>query len=76
MIALISKDFTPQNPGDASEESVPTVVPIVGGSILEVTAGHVRNVASINDPGPEGRPGSTVSKMAALEDRVWEALLK
>lgn len=74
MIDLISKDSTPQNPQGVLGGDVPVMVPIVGGSILEVTAGHVRNVAAVNDPGPAGRPGSTVSNMGALEDRVWKLL--
>ncbi|KAJ4365379.1 methylglyoxal reductase (NADPH-dependent) gre2 [Ascochyta clinopodiicola] len=74
MMALVSRDSTTQNPDQSAGDVFATTVPIVGGSILEVTTEHVRNVAAVNDPGPAGRPGSTVSNMRALEDRVWEAL--
>ncbi|OAL47736.1 NAD-dependent 15-hydroxyprostaglandin dehydrogenase [Pyrenochaeta sp. DS3sAY3a] len=74
MMALVSRDEIPQSSQDAATEASPVMVPIVGGSVLEVTAGHVRNVSAVNDPGPAGRAGSTVSNMQALENRVWEAL--
>lgn len=45
-----------------------------GGSVVEVTAGSIRNVMALNDAGPSNRPGSTVSNMSLLEDRVWGLL--
>lgn len=49
-------------------------IPIAGGTILEVTRNYVREVKAFNDPGPQRRPGSTVSNMGALEGRMRKFL--
>jgi 3-hydroxybutyrate dehydrogenase len=67
MLGLIVEDEL-QNNED------PERVTTQGGSIIEVTAGNIRNVKAFNDSGPDGRPGSTVSNMSLLEDRVWDLL--
>lgn len=47
---------------------------ISGGTILEVTKNHVREVKAMDDPGPQRRPGSTVSNMDVLEFRMRKFL--
>lgn len=61
---------------DTSSENKNEVakIPITGGTILEVTKGYVRQVKAFNDPGPQRRPGSTVSNMDALEIRMRKFL--
>ena len=71
MVALADKNEIGTVVGrpDAGEK-----IPIRGGSILEVSKGNVRDVQAFNDPGPENRPGNTVSNMGQLEEDVWDAL--
>ncbi|KAF2020490.1 NAD-dependent 15-hydroxyprostaglandin dehydrogenase [Aaosphaeria arxii CBS 175.79] len=60
MIALVCKEEIAQNPRDSATDPSSIMVPITGGSVLEVTADYVRNVTAFNDPGPAGRAGSTL----------------
>ena len=71
MIALVDRDEIGSVPGDLDKGER---IGIKGGSILEVSAGRVRDVHAFNDPGPGDRPGNTASNMGQLEDDVWTAL--
>lgn len=49
------------------------VYPVRGGTILEVSK-TVRAVNALNDPGPVGRAGNTVSAMKLADDEVYDLL--
>ena len=71
MIALVDTDEVGNVSGDLDKGEK---FRIKSGSILEVSAGSVRDVMAFNDPGPGNRPGNTASNMGQLEDDVWTAL--
>lgn len=68
-------DSVPRDRGGTGRKE--EMIPIQGGSCLEVLAGTVRDVPMFNNIGPyaTGRPGATVSDAAKLLDEV-QGLLK
>ncbi|KAJ6107497.1 hypothetical protein N7523_008820 [Penicillium sp. IBT 18751x] len=71
MLALVQQDVVGETIGDRSGRG--PQFPVRGGTILEVSK-TVRAVGQFNDPGPEGRPGSTATGHAALEKESFELL--
>jgi 3-hydroxybutyrate dehydrogenase len=71
MLAIIQQDKVSEDIGNQDEAT--QTIGIHGGSVLEVSK-KVRPVTEINDPGPSGRPGNTVSNMHVLDQEVYDLL--
>ena len=72
MLALVEDDSVDDRRLIDGEEG--QKVPIRGGSILEVSKGHVRDVQAYMDPGPGHREGNTASNMEELVKEVYGLL--
>lgn len=71
MLALLQQEQVGEFIGDNSDSG--TQFAVEGGTILEV-AKTVRRVEKFNDPGPQDRPGTTISGYHFLEDQVFQIL--
>ncbi|ERF69177.1 hypothetical protein EPUS_01134 [Endocarpon pusillum Z07020] len=71
MVDLVEKTEISSYFGENAEQG--EMIRIGGGSVIEVAKGRLRDVQTLNDPGPSG-PGTTASGMAELYEGVYGLL--
>lgn len=71
MLALVQQKEVSEIIGDKTGKG--QMYPVEGGTILEVSK-TVRAVNAVNDPGPGGRMGNSVSDKQLVEDEVYGLL--
>lgn len=71
MVDLVEKTEISSYFGEKAEQG--EMIRIGGGSVIEVTKGRLRDVQTLNDPGPSGA-GTTVGGMAELYEEVYGLL--
>jgi 3-hydroxybutyrate dehydrogenase len=68
MVDLVDKTEVSTRFGESPEQG--ETVKLGGGSIIEVSKGHLRDVQQFNDPGPSRSAGTTASGIGELIDEV------
>ena len=69
MLDMVQKDKISVEMGGS--DTAGDIVEVRGGSIVEVSLGRIRDVKSLNDPGPYGREGNTAGGTEDMVDDVW-----